>query len=251
MLANDYDAGQMEIPPRNSAESSYSLYSDLASSGYTNEPYEFSDVLSLENARRSLRLEDGRTTGALYRIRHFPHWQDKDLRLAIGFNFGVNFSQGVIFARLSASADGVPVPEDLLNQANIRVRHWSDVVFLHLLHMSESEPKNTMTNLRYIFRNNITNKDTLKVIKHILHRRNRVLRVWPGDTLDMNTPGDVEDIKALIGTPNGIGVAYLLLQHKRALGHKFVYRINLFLESEPNIPAVQGNPSLLMHIKDV
>lgn len=34
--------------------------------------------------------------------------------------------------------------------------------------------------------------------------------------------------QALIGTPNGIGVAYLFIQHKRKLGHKMISAVTIF-----------------------
>lgn len=51
---------------------------------------------------------------------------------------------------------------------------------------------------------------------------------WPGKTFDMVS----EAGKVLLGSPNGRGVAWFLLQHKRAFGFKTVERVVVFKEAE-------------------
>jgi hypothetical protein len=141
------------------------------------------------------------------------------------------------------SAQGFSLP------ANVRVRHWSDVVYLHLLRMSESRPARDMLNLRYVFRCRIANPTTLAVIAHVLRRYRESMKTWPGLSLDCT--GDPGDFRALLGTPHGIGVAHLLFQHKRTLAHKSVYRITILNDDEPIVSPNWRSPSLVFDIRDV
>jgi hypothetical protein len=62
---------------------------------------------------------------------------------------------------------------------------------------------------------------------------------WPGITY----PAASDEGRTLLGTPNGSSVAYLLIQHKAALGHKTVDKITVFREGRDLM--------LLFHIADV
>ena len=58
------------------------------------------------------------------------------------------------------------------------------------------------------------------------------------------------EAKALLGTPNGSGIAWLLIQHKRQLGWKMVDSVTLFWK-DGHEGDLGSNPSLLFRIKDV
>jgi hypothetical protein len=47
---------------------------------------------------------------------------------------------------------------------------------------------------------------------------------WPGVTFSMES----EEGKAILGTPNGCGVAFMLIQHGKALGEKRIEKVTLF-----------------------
>ncbi|KAL8769218.1 MAG: hypothetical protein Q9209_004719 [Squamulea sp. 1 TL-2023] len=79
-------------------------------------------------------------------------------------------------------------------------------------------------NLRYIGHHFITNRDTLAVIDRLLqavYGANAQNIPWPGLRFDMNN----DAAKALLATPNGVGIAYLMLDRAVVLGrrHPVVY----------------------------
>jgi hypothetical protein len=104
-----------------------------------------------------------------------------------------------------------------------------------------------------VLRNAIENADTLNVIKEIMNEYRRVHKKdkeyepgWAGIDLGI----DSKQLQALLGTLNGHGVAWLLIQHKaeKLLGHKTVGKATLFFTTN----AERGNqPSLLFHLKDI
>ena len=51
---------------------------------------------------------------------------------------------------------------------------------------------------------------------------------WPGTTYEAGT----EAFNALLGTPNGFGIPYMLAQHQKQLGHKTVDKITIFYKGE-------------------
>lgn len=65
---------------------------------------------------------------------------------------------------------------------------------------------------------------------------------WPGWTFE----SDTESARALLGTPNGAGVAWLLGQHEALFGRKAVARVTLWCD----LKALPERPSLLFHVRD-
>lgn len=107
-----------------------------------------------------------------------------------------------------------------------KLRHWSDAAYLQWQSCAST------TDLRYVLRANIHNTDTLAAMGQILGEKannaimyslsqcpDRIPRMrarWPGVVFDMTE----EKAQALLGTPNGSGVGWLLVQRKQELGHK-------------------------------
>jgi len=61
---------------------------------------------------------------------------------------------------------------------------------------------------------------------------------------------DSEEGKAILGTPNGAGVAWLLIQRKQELGHRTIKDVTVFwAEYEENNPG--DCPSLLFRIEEI
>ena len=92
--------------------------------------------------------------------------------------------------------------------------HWSDVTFA-LWAAIVPLVGGGIENLRYIARSWVTNDVTLSIIDAAL------LHPVRAKTFAANE----EAFLALLGTPNGVGVAYLLMQHKKALGLKTLSRV--------------------------
>jgi hypothetical protein len=101
----------------------------------------------------------------------------------------------------------------------------SDILFLEWEAQVETA-KTELTSILYVMRSNIVNIESRNVIFQALQSagRDNGPRKWPGDTFDMTT----EEGRAILGTPNGIGVAYLLSQHQKQLGRKTITSVQVF-----------------------
>lgn len=83
--------------------------------------------------------------------------------------------------------------------------------------------------LKYVLQHYVINETVLETVKIIneansgklMHSKNPQ---WPG----IEYKADTAEGQALLGTPNGSGVAYMLIQHRQALGHKKVDKITIF-----------------------
>jgi hypothetical protein len=132
------------------------------------------------------------------------------------------------------------------------LKYWSDIACLQCTDQIATAAPGS-GELKYVIRNAIENKDTLNIIDIILNECGTVNKKdeeweleWPGIDFGM----DSELLQALLGTSNGHGVAWLLIQHKneKLLGHKTVDKVTLFFTRN----AERGSqPSLLFHIRDV
>lgn len=111
--------------------------------------------------------------------------------------------------------EGAPTPA---------LKQWSDVAFLQWKQQATNEGV-AVQNLKYILRYNVQNDETTEVIMECLNHGTPGL--WPGIEFDINS----EEGRALLGTPNGYGVGYLLLQHRADLGQKMIRSVNIFSSS--------------------
>lgn len=97
--------------------------------------------------------------------------------------------------------------------------HWSDATFAMWAAIT-STVGSDIKGLRYIGRSSVNNHFSKSIINRAHPRKSKgVKRFEAGE----------EAFLALLGTPNGAGSVYLLMQHKRALGLKtivdaFVFR---------------------------
>jgi hypothetical protein len=131
----------------------------------------------------------------------------------------------------------VPLPE---------LRHWSDVAYLQWSSLQRDAPDE----LKYVLRSRISERDTLAVIDELiatLPDKDRYLP-WPGISFAMKQS---DGAKALLGTPNGRGVAWLPAQHRSQLGCKDVAELRMFYRAEPRDCPRFRTVSLLFYIRDV
>ena len=123
----------------------------------------------------------------------------------------------------------------------IPLKQWSDLVFLawQNFQQKQAEPEARMQNLRYVFRMQIANVDTESIVSRVMG--GVAASVWPGKTFKMTT----DEGKALLGTPHGSGIAWLLAQHKKQLGLKTVDEVTVYR-------LTTGQPtSLCFALKDI
>ncbi|TLD37918.1 hypothetical protein E2P81_ATG03593 [Venturia nashicola] len=124
------------------------------------------------------------------------------------------------------------------------LRQWSDVAFLEWKNQLEvaREPLTSDGRLpvpKMILRINMMNTETLNLLDQVLRKlpeaeRPRGLSAWGVPTPDWSGKKtftmDSEAGKVLLGSPNGRGVAWFLLQHKRAFGLKTITGAVIFKE---------------------
>ncbi|KAL8748656.1 MAG: hypothetical protein Q9184_007161 [Pyrenodesmia sp. 2 TL-2023] len=114
------------------------------------------------------------------------------------------------------------------------MNRWSDIVWL----LWAQEAGDKVGNLRFIFRDKVRNEVTREIIKHVhgLQDKPDTLDLpWPGHRYDMRT----DDGKALLASPQGIGVAYLIKDHSNMVGRKVPYAHVLSVNNRP--PSLSGS----------
>lgn len=99
-------------------------------------------------------------------------------------------------------------------RTELPLKQYSDVVFLAW----QKHAGKRVKNLKYVFRYYIVNTQTRSVLQSVLDKREKDSVAWPGVKISMAEA----DGQAVLRTPNGYGVAYLLAQHKEQLGEKVV-----------------------------
>jgi hypothetical protein len=102
----------------------------------------------------------------------------------------------------------------------VPLKQYSDVVFLAWQKAAGDKTKG----LKYLFRHAINNEETKTVIREVLAKRGTWGKPWPGLRIEMTE----HDAWALLGTPNGRGPAWILLQHKEQPGLKSFSAITIF-----------------------
>lgn len=152
------------------------------------------------------------------------------------FHTAIDHDAGLLVAVVTEVAEqtrpDVPVPD---------LKHWSDIAYLQWTDPSISQGTRE---LKFVLRSRIENKDTMSVVERIVRDCGGSATGQRSFTWDMQR----DEAKALLGTPNGSGVAWLLAQHKEQLGHKTVDEVTLFWDEECSLT---GPPSLLFQLGDV
>jgi hypothetical protein len=100
--------------------------------------------------------------------------------------------------------------------------------------------------LKYIFRATITNTDTQNIVTEALSRTGRTLGNWDNRVeFSMFTKEGL----AILGTPNGSGVAWFLINHKAQMGVKTIGSVFVWAE-DPSQIGDRLERSLLFTIVD-
>ncbi|KAL8935231.1 MAG: hypothetical protein Q9216_005527 [Gyalolechia sp. 2 TL-2023] len=94
--------------------------------------------------------------------------------------------------------------------------------------------------LRYLARDNIFNEETLNVMDYLFLRDKKETRnvPWPG----LEYRGDSDEVKALLATPNGRAIAWLLIDHAQEMKRKGEISVR---ELKVNIFSVAGDYCML------
>ncbi|KAF9885830.1 hypothetical protein FE257_012302 [Aspergillus nanangensis] len=94
----------------------------------------------------------------------------------------------------------------------------SDVYYLFWKELSTNK---NVKNLKYFFRHHVINTQSKRIALEVA---GGAIPEWPGVSYDMST----DQGKAILGTPNGSGVAFFLINHKPELGVRVPTKVTLF-----------------------
>ncbi|TGO16731.1 hypothetical protein BPAE_0479g00010 [Botrytis paeoniae] len=158
------------------------------------------------------------------------------------YDIAMNFTHGVIVAYDSMSPYQVELLKDIKSPIIPDLSRWSDITYLKWAEVCKFHGTE-VSNLNYVIQHHVTNQITLDVINEVLKKRGE--SIGPSGSVvsmkDINGHG-----AALLGTPNGQGVAWLLAQHKEAFKDLTIISVEIFLCK----PANNGDETELEHPSD-
>jgi hypothetical protein len=277
VLADDQTAGSMFDPPRDAAASGITT-KDLYESGYV--PYDNPDTSSrVEDFELDVLPALGSDSSIAFwewNIRCGHNWdstwrheiqtmQDGKLCEPTNADFHniVNPIAGLLIA--VNNINPAAMAKQMLQKRkpsecdiNLpRLRNWSDVAFLQWQRVAKRFSVRG-TALKYIVRSNVANPNTLDIMSQVLGeyagsrnipecRDDFVPRPrWPGVDFDI----DSDEGLALLSTPYGNSIGWLLAQHKRELGHRVISKVTIFFHETVDQGLQWEDANLLFHIKE-
>ncbi|KAF7911488.1 uncharacterized protein EAE98_011958 [Botrytis deweyae] len=148
-----------------------------------------------------------------------------DPRLPIPhYDLAMNFTHGVIVAYDSMSPHQVAFLKDIKSSIIPDLSRWSDITYLKWAEVCKFHGTE-VSNLNYVIQHHVTNQITLDVIKEVLKKRGE----WLAPSGCVVSMGDSNGHgAALLGTPNGKGVVWLLAQHKEAFKSLTIISVEIF-----------------------
>ncbi|QYT04593.1 hypothetical protein H0G86_011495 [Trichoderma simmonsii] len=149
-------------------------------------------------------------------------------------------SGGVIIADNNFSVDAAIKEDKNLVAAEIttHVRRWSDAAWMQWVKACDDAEFNDVSNVKYIFRASVENKTSLDLLFQALREKYSdsptipPIGVWK-NRLTLDVVQNPRQFYAVLGSPNGSGVAYLLMTHKGSLGVKTVNKVDIFTGTTP------------------
>ncbi|KAL1600767.1 hypothetical protein SLS60_007155 [Paraconiothyrium brasiliense] len=245
MRTSDQEAGKLYSPAKSSVQSSLMSFDDFTSWGWNANEINAGNLSDFDggqqkpdpgwgigHALRELGVSDkikaqgGKNViiDALHGKEPFTQGYTKNGKSypATGaeFKIGINTDDGVLMAmdRISpasaAKKRSPPVSDDQLPD----VHAFSDIGYLNYKNILGKDPKN----MKYMMSVMITNDKTASIIAKALGGGE--LGPWPGKSFNWRS----KEFKALLGSPNGMGFGYLLVQHKSQLGNLFIKDVQIF-----------------------
>ncbi|KXT12294.1 hypothetical protein AC579_5658, partial [Pseudocercospora musae] len=136
------------------------------------------------------------------------------------------------------------IPSSLL----VPLQKWSDLAWVGREEASvkykENNAGKTLKNLEHVFRYNVITESTQNVLRMVTGQQSpRDVGLWPGVSYPIAEPQGL----AVLGTIHGAGVAWMLSQHKEAMGVRAIDRVNIFNCNAANSPSW----CIYLHISDV
>ncbi|KAL8676206.1 MAG: hypothetical protein Q9224_007312 [Gallowayella concinna] len=133
--------------------------------------------------------------------------------------------------RLKNAGQPIPSSREIADRFVPPLNRWSDVTWTVW-----KEKGGQGNNLRYIAHDFVANRETEHVMEEILEYKQPE---WPGRSFGM----DSDEGRALLGTPNGIGVARILIDRASTMGRRDI-RFYIFYAEE-------DYPCMLIDMKPV
>lgn len=105
-----------------------------------------------------------------------------------------------------------------------RINRWSEIVWIMWLHLAGD----SVRQLKYIFKHDVITPETAGIMYIAADRAGhpgdgQMKANWPG----VRFPKGTEEFQALLGTPHGKGIVYLVVHHPNELGTKNIESITV------------------------
>ncbi|KAF1995728.1 hypothetical protein P154DRAFT_610155 [Amniculicola lignicola CBS 123094] len=237
MSSSDQEAGQLLEPPRDSAASKFTSFPDAYKKWFWHYfEFDMTDLgegyYGIADALKGLKVSTQKSDWKFWRVTHGDlksNWKiDEQKYDTDGRSYRATGSSFIILVN---TKDGILVvawafgPKVMAAQRNPPVttlpdlKQTSDIVY-GCWAMSGGN-----ANLNHIINWGITNKATQTAIGRIM-RDSQISYVSPWPGIQVAADGDAG--KGLLGTPTGVGVGFMLAQHKDVLGNRTVKGVRVF-----------------------
>ena len=222
--------------------SAYTFFSQLADSGWIaragndndddDEADGDPDIESLADVASAIDWDVGASKKYDYR-RPQPWIQDR--HQPSGFytarhSLWVSPSAGVIAVTAAfAPRDARDKTTGQMIRTPLPLRYWSDVAFLCWQDACGGSVS-CLKGLRWVIVVDVANANSRIVTREVLgivEGGRMSLEKWPGESFAVSEGHD-EKGRALLGTPNGAGTAWLLVEHEARLGRRTVDEVRVF-----------------------
>ncbi|KAK5677152.1 hypothetical protein LTS10_010341 [Elasticomyces elasticus] len=142
-------------------------------------------------------------------------------------NYGPDWKIKQAAAKVPPQVIGPAPPMKQLS--DILFFQWKIACAKHLI----SKFNSPINRLKYIYQRGIADADTIAVVDAITSLPDEGIIAWPGKYYSFTRDNEPDDLKkaiahALLGTPQGASVAFMLLQHADDLGIKIPRGVRLF-----------------------
>ena len=160
-----------------------------------------------------------------------------------------NTADGVIVAYYNYALKTKQEEPGMMNIDLPDLRHWSDVAYLD--YQKEAGPS-SLDKLKYVFRAHSSETLSRSIVLAAMHSDLEGKHSLPGRE-DRKVYGpETDQYKALLASPNGAGVAWLLISHKQAWPTKRVKSVTVYVDSSTasEYPLDQQCPTLIFELED-
>lgn len=241
MRANNQEAGALFNPPRSTAQADPEVADcDDPWDEYEVWPSCDNEETAFLQSMTNFGLDvEWENEGGHLRSSHWVLHENEEVQ----WRTALDPANGIIAALNSVSprselGEGAALP---------LISNWSDAAFTQWraeCSHYEAETGLPASELSNVFQHWIINDDTQALMTEVVQNK-------CSDLLDesarITVAADSPEGRLLLASPNGAGVAYLLIQHKDQLGHKVVDRISIYpIRNDGDLAF-----GLLFHIKDV